>query len=711
MTNDPLPEPLPQDDERDAINSELAGILAFDRDLYAMAQLGDGEALPDFDTLSAPDPAASADDPGDVAGVSDGGRARARVLPQWGAGGAAAWLTSRMLDVAASAASHAVRSPWYALRGLGACVGGVGRWVMRPEDEERFAADLKAAGSLQARHEVRARRLRGRVGRVAVASAPPGAVWNWIEFGQWGFLPAAAIAASYVTLGVIGWRSIQAARSPQERRVRRRRVRPLSRPFVTEALDIVGCGSVTHPNGEQMRPVVLSSSPVSGGEVMVIDLPAGVPVSRLMKKREDFAGALGRPLECVIIDPQPRVSPQRFELFVAARRLDEKGAPAWAPRRVRRRSFFDPVPVGVDARGRDVLVPLFERHGLIAGVTGMGKTFTARLLLMWAAMDPRVRLLVHNLKGGPDYRAFKSVAHTLRSGDSRSDLEALAEDLRELQAEIARRGRVLEGLSSARVPEGKLTDDVASDEGMGPIMLLIDEPQRAFTGKLGTEIVDRLKDVGRTGRAVGISVQLVSQGGKEGTIPSGILDQLTGRIAHGFNDVAGANIILGSDAHGRGQRATDIEAPGIAYVGTAGGTMVRTAIAKVDLPEVDRIVNEAAEMRREAGMLTGMAADDVPADEHDGGMSAFLRDVLAVWPTGSDGHGWKNVKSERLAALLALELPDHYADLAGENGGAFVSRWMREAGVKVSSQRTPGGEGRGVTRANVERAARAADGG
>lgn len=632
---------------------------------------------------------------------------RAAVVPAWARDRRVLvpWIGGRAVDGGALVAFHVVRSPWYALRGLAGVVRGLGRWVVRPDDDEQHRADLAAATSLKARGQLRFVRTRGRVVRFAGAMVPAGLIAAWLEFGQWGIVPAVTCAGAFLALATAGWRAGRAERTPREAAAMRRKVPALSRPFVTEALDIVGCGPIMLPSGTPAGPVVVSSAPARGGDAMVIDLPPGVPVSRLLKKHEEFAHALGRPAECVVIEPQPKVSPGRFELFVAAKRLDEKDPPRWPWRDGKRRSFFDGVPVGVDARGRDVVVPLFEANGLIAGASGMGKSYSARLLLMGAGLDPVVRVLIHNLKGGPDYRAFAPIAHTLRAGASPADLDALAADLAWMQSEIARRGRVLETLPTSMVPEAKLTREIAAMAGMGPVILLVDEAQRAFVSKEGKRFEAMFEDVVRTGRAVGMHVHLVTQGTKSGAIPSGIMDQLVHRTGHGVTTISDANLILGSDAHGRTYRAVDIETPGVAYVGTAGGHMVKAAMAKVDLPDVERIVAHAEKLRSAAGTLSGMAAGVVPADDNDGGASSFLGDVLSVWPT-EGGKPRRNALSSELAGYLVECDPHEY----GELDGAQVSRRMADAGVKVSSQRTPGGDGRGVKHSDVSQAAQSLDG-
>lgn len=615
------------------------------------------------------------------------------------------WVRSRVGGAVTRAGRHVVQSPWYALRGTGETVRRCIAWVVAADDAEVRAAEIKAAGTVRARTELRRAHAGATVARLIVASAPVVGAWAWIELGRWGLFPAVTVGATYIAMHVVGQRTL--ARRPEvqaaARHVTASGKRPaLSRPFVTEALALAGFGPVSMPTGGTQGPVIVSATPVKGGERMVIDLPPGVPVARLVKKHEELAGALGRPAECVVIEPRPEVSPLRFDLFIAHKLLSERDAPRWPWAKVRPRSFFEPVPMGVDMQGNTVMAPLHETHGLIGGGTGMGKSYTARLLLMAAACDPTAILLIHNLKGGGDYRGFAPVAHTLRSGTSRADLVALADDLAWVQAEIARRGKVLESLPASVAPEGKLTPQVARDYDMGPIIVLIDEAQRAFTGPMGEMIAERLDDVVRTARAVGVIVRLITQGTKEGAIPSSILDQLGHRIGHGVTNIADANLILGSDAHGRGYRAVDIDTPGVAYVGTAGGRMVRAMMAKVDLPDVERIVTDAAELRRAAGTLTGMAAGVVAPDTHDGGTRRFLADVLSVWPTDGDGNPMVNAWSADLAQRLVSDLADEYLDTVVN--GAHVSRRLADAGVKISTQRIGEQSARGARHADVQAA-------
>ena len=221
---------------------------------------------------------------------------RAQVVPSWATDRRVLlpWLGGRTVDGVALVTFHVVRAPWYALRGLGVVARGMGRWIVRAEDDEQHRADLAAAGSVRARGRLRAVRTRGRVVRFVGAMLPAGAVMAWLEFGQWGLVPAVTIAGALAALTIAGWRAGRVERSPREAAALRRKIPALSRPFVSEALAIVGCGPVAMPSGGLAAPVIVSSAPTRGGEVMVIDLPPGVAVSRLLKRHEEFAQALGR---------------------------------------------------------------------------------------------------------------------------------------------------------------------------------------------------------------------------------------------------------------------------------------------------------------------------------------------------------------------------------------------------------------------------------
>lgn len=719
----------------DANHEKFLDLVSMDRDLLAYS-LVDATILDDDETIDAEIERARAEeeqyyaeaieheaasaarvdvvDPSSVGGVVVPPRRsgeRVRVIPGWIAKPRilAPWLGSRVLDALAVGGFHLVRSPAHVLRGTGVVTRFVTRFVMRPEDSDAFKADLAVAKGQQAKNEVRRMRVGGQVRRALVPGVGVGMVWMWAEFGQWGLLPATVCGAAAAGLFVVGLREGRKGDVANGRSAggpRRKRPKVTS-PLLMQALEDAGFGPVkvrqdgqVVEQGAEIRKV----APEKGGISFQVVLPRGTTVTGLMKKLEEFAGSLERPAESVVIESMPGASPRHLQLFVASKTLAERGAPSWKWADGRARSsFFDGVPIGVDARGRDVIEPIEDGNGIVGGAKGSGKSGTMRVIGLGAALDPTIVLLIHNLKGGPDYRCFAPVAHTLRAGSSLADVQALADDLAWMQDEIERRGRIMERMPLEEVAEGKLTPKLAKRQGLGPVVMIIDEVQRALASKLGGVIKTRLEDVERTGRAVGMTVKLSTQGMKEGVLPAGVVGQSGRRIVHGVTNIQDANTLGGEGTHGKGGRALEINQPGLAYVGEAGSELKLTAVAWVDLATAEKIAQKARVLREKAGTLSGMAAGDVPADDHEGGDVEFLGDVLDVWPVDDDGKRRRNAGSAQLAELLADRKSDVYGDVAGDD----VTRRMKALGVKVSSQRLTGRpDAQGVRLENVEKAAK-----
>lgn len=83
--------------------------------------------------------------------------------------------------------------------------------------------------------------------------------------------------------------------------------------------------------------------------------------------------------------------------------------------------LWQPVPFRTTARGATVNMPLVWTSLLIGAIPRQGKTFVARLpLTAAAALAPRVRLIIADVKGGKDFRPFEQVAHHFIRASGRS---------------------------------------------------------------------------------------------------------------------------------------------------------------------------------------------------------------------------------------------------------------------------------------------------
>ncbi len=78
--------------------------------------------------------------------------------------------------------------------------------------------------------------------------------------------------------------------------------------------------------------------------------------------------------------------------------------------------IWKPAPIGLDERGQLVTVPLMWNSRPGRRAAPGGKTFSARLLALYAALDPYVKLYVFDFKGSPDWRKFALVADSCAFG-------------------------------------------------------------------------------------------------------------------------------------------------------------------------------------------------------------------------------------------------------------------------------------------------------
>jgi len=177
-----------------------------------------------------------------------------------------------------------------------------------------------------------------------------------------------------------------------------------------------------------------------------IDLPFGVTVSDIIERRDRVASGLRRPLGCVWPEPAHDAHAGRLVLWVGDRDMSQAKPALWPLAKRGTADIFRPVPFGTDQRGRPVAVELIFNNGLIGAMPRQGKTFALRVLLLSAALDARVQMLLFELKGTGDLDALAPCAHRFASGADDEAVGAALEALREMDAERERRAKVIRGL-------------------------------------------------------------------------------------------------------------------------------------------------------------------------------------------------------------------------------------------------------------------------
>jgi hypothetical protein len=103
-----------------------------------------------------------------------------------------------------------------------------------------------------------------------------------------------------------------------------------------------------------------------------------------------------------------------------------------------RLSLAEPIPLGVDEAGQWVRVSVPERHIIVAGEPGGGKSVLVSMLVATAAMDPSVRLTLFDGKL-VELAVWRNCAERVVGTDLADAIDAL----RELRAEMDRRYELL----------------------------------------------------------------------------------------------------------------------------------------------------------------------------------------------------------------------------------------------------------------------------
>jgi S-DNA-T family DNA segregation ATPase FtsK/SpoIIIE len=393
-----------------------------------------------------------------------------------------------------------------------------------------------------------------------------------------------------------------------------------------------------------------------------IDLPAGATASAVCAKREEIAATMRRDIAQVWPEPDHRKHAARLVLYVNDEAMGPHNTPKWPLLAAGATNLFEPIPLGVDQRGRAVSATLMFASGLIGAVPRMGKSFTLRVLALGASLDPRCELHLYDLKGGADFRMFEKIAHSYRSGEDADDIAAIVADIKALLVEMKRRYKVIRELPEDICPEGKVTDQLASRKSLRlhPIFLGIDECQKLYEHKeLGTWFAEAITDLVKRGPAVGIMAWNATQRVDASSIPRGISSNAVLRYCLKVTGHTENDMVLGTGMYHSGVNATTFsfaQDKGVGWLVGEGDAPRITRTAFIDAATAKKVVARALAAKVTAGYLTGLAAGEIEADTDT---TSILDHVHAVWPKNAAGPLPKAWCAE-LAPLLAEHKPDLY---------------------------------------------------
>lgn len=465
--------------------------------------------------------------------------------------------------------------------------------------------------------------------------------------------------------------------------------------------------------GKELRLGVMARDQYGAGTGVTVFLPHGKTFADVVSAKAKIASGLDVKISQVYFT-EDDTSERRHRIWVA----DEDPLAIPAGRSplldLRRRNVWrDLFPHGLDQFGRKVAWSVLWISILVGAQPRKGKTFTARAVALFCALDPYVRISVADGKAAPDWRDFRLVAHRAifgtrptRDGDP---VEKLIAELEAIEKHIADTNEFLSSLGSTECPEGKLTEELCRKypKRLFFWLLVMEEFQYYLElddQKKSMSIVQKLSNIRAGGSSSGAIVLSSTQ--KPAGVGAGDVNKLFNRyrdnhdariaLKCGNGDVSKA--VLGGDSLSEGYDASALpngrrfkgvcifrDHPDFDETLTVRGYLADGEDAKV-------ILLAGRKYREAAGTLSGDAADEeTPEEARD-----VLDDVLSVFAPGENGLHW---------TILAERLDDRIAERWRDIAPAALSAQCQSLGVPSVPVKV-GGEGqRGCRRADVQRAA------
>ncbi|WP_199441701.1 cell division protein FtsK [Umezawaea beigongshangensis] len=412
------------------------------------------------------------------------------------------------------------------------------------------------------------------------------------------------------------------------------------------------------------------------GTHAVLRLPAGVTAEKIARRRADLATGLHRLAKEVW--PTTGSEAGILDLWIADKGALAEGAGPYPLLTDGAVDVFKGVPFGRTLRGEPITAPVMERNTISGGIPGQGKSSGARVIMAGAALDPTAELRIWVPDANFDFEAFKPRCSRYVMGAEDEKIAEILEHLRELHAEVQRRGELL---VKYEIPS--VTREYASKGvGLHPLFGLLEEAHVAIQHAVyGKEISGLLVDVVRLGRKRGIHLILSTQAPTKDSMPRDVTRNCSNGIAYAVGDHVANDALLGQGAYAAGHRATEL------IPGTDRGTAVvkgfsgeRSEIVQAYFLDVAKgndqvtpIIERSLAAIRTAGRT--LPGSDAPAPQIESDRD-LLEDLDAVM-------GQEPIKAADLPALLERHAPKWtpYKTMTGKS----LRDELAALGVKVPS--------------------------
>ncbi len=296
----------------------------------------------------------------------------------------------------------------------------------------------------------------------------------------------------------------------------------------------------------ELLPRLKKVQPVAGGVVCTVELPRSMAPSEFIAKEEK----IGSDYHCVraIIEPGENLKRLRVSLYWA----DPLEAPLDATPSTEEvaADITTPADVGIYEDGAATFLEIYQRHTLIGGAAGSGKSVFLQLLLLRCAVALNTRLFLLDAKGGVELGFWEQVA--VASGGrfvttQQEGITLLDEVLELMRARLAamREQKIRKHVPTPQEPQ---------------IVVVIDE-LAAFTQGLvkkdAQEFNQRLYQLVAQGRAAGISVIAATQKPTIETVGAA-RDLFHYRVAFACPTPSMSDVILGEGQASLGADASTI---------------------------------------------------------------------------------------------------------------------------------------------------------
>ena len=639
---------------------------------------------------------------------------RRRLLDVDGARDLPAWVTSRdaldkELDRLSKAATVYARwallqSPrvlavlaWWSLRGAGTLWWRLTRWAADIDGHPmvgRITATTDKAYVTMA--DARSKRQKFRTSVLAVAAVLSlilaSILW---AVGPW-WVNAVAVLLTAGGLARLGKPADRHLISPA---VSRPQTPRLTSQAIAAALGGLGIAALSQVVNKG-RTSTLFPEPITRvktGWVAAVDLPLGVTAAEVAERRAKLASGLRRPIGAVWPEGDADTHEGRLRLYVLDQPMSKMPQPAWPLAKGGKADIFKALPYGYDQRGDLVRIPLMYSNLLVGAIPRQGKSFSVRVVVLGAALDPSVELHMHELKGTGDFEAFEASCHRYSSGPADPDtLTAVMASIREVHSYLAPRADAIKRLGPTRCPEKKVTRAIADDRALGlwPVLLVVDEVQELFESEYAAEAEQMLRAIIKRGPALGIMLVLATQRPDAKSLPTSISSNMGHRLCLRVADQSANDMVLGTSAYRVGMNATlftDSDL-GIGLLRTGGVKATTVRSSYLDAAAADRIGKRAHALRLAAGTLTGSAVGDELTPDED--RLTVVQDAIEAWARADgDDTAWLHV----LESVLAQDQPSRYGDLAAP----WLGDRLRAVGVPTQGQRKRNVNGSQVNRAGV----------